>query len=341
MTEPGERISMDIEEALSKSDVDFQIHVVEEIGQGLNTLYRVTGDGREYDSLILKQYTYYEDSRYATKEFKIYTTLNQESSLPVPDVLGLGTGGTDQCPWILMEAVSGESYNSETIAETDVDLPATVEQAGRYLGQLHANFSFEEFGRFDASAQGLQSDGFYASWVDQFVALVDRAVSGIGDTRFDDSVSQAHTAIQDNKQLVRGDHTPVLVHQDYRFGNFVLDTNRRSEPVNGVIDWELASIGHYEYELALAEYHLIDRLPKQAGPSEELRDALYEGYENHGDRPSSGDWSLRRSLYRIVGILFLIRGFEDIWGHRPPSDQNAIATSLIQDLDAARSNLQQ
>lgn len=340
MTEPGEKILMDVEEALSKSDVDFQTYVVEEIGQGLNSLYRVTGDGREYDSLILKQYTYYGESKYAAKEFKIYKKLNQKSLLPVPDVLGLGTGETDQCPWLLMEAVSGECYNSEAITEIDLDLPATVEQAGRYLGHLHTEFSFEEFGRINTSAPGLESDGFYASWVDQFVALVDLAVSGIGDTRFDDSVSRAHTVVKDNVQLVRGNHTPVLVHQDYRFGNFMLDTTQQSEPVNGIIDWELASLGHHEYELALAEYHLVDRLRKQASQSGELRDALYEGYQDHGDRPSSEDWSLRRSLYRIVGILFMMRGFEDIWGDRPRSEKKAIAASLIQDLDAACSNLQ-
>jgi aminoglycoside phosphotransferase (APT) family kinase protein len=310
----------------------------EKIKKGLNTLYRLELDRYNEQTAILKIYDFNDDSRYAQKELRLYKYLSEKTTIPVPGVLAAGISTTSSPPWILMTAIPGDEFNKTELPSDEI-LPSIINQAGKYLGELHQKITFESYGRLEFSEESFQSSGCYQSWEEELESFIEMGTRGITNKRFSQYPDRVRTAMTELSPILKSDPTPVLMHQDYRLGNMIFEQKQDGGQITGILDWERSIPGHSEYDLCSSGYLLIDRLYSDSHLRRVLREEFFSGYCEEKPIPDSLASKKRFSLYRAVNILLLMRAFEDIWGTYDKSRQNEAANRLLRDMEDTLSNL--
>jgi aminoglycoside phosphotransferase (APT) family kinase protein len=183
------------------------------------------------------------------REFRVLRAL-EGSEVPVPRALWLeedvGILGT---PFYLMERLEGRVFDDTTLpGVSTADRRAMYLDMARVLARLHAvrpdAVGLADFGKPGNyfARQIARWSGQYAASPGPRIAALDRLVDWL----------PAHMPPEDN--------TVAIAHGDYRVGNLMFHA---TEPrVIGVLDWELATLGH---PLADVGFCVI---PWHSGPDE-------------------------------------------------------------------------
>lgn len=274
-------------------------------GGETHDVFRVEFDNRDPVALKYSE----EGTERLRRDTAALRYVAEQTTVPVPEVLDFG--GTPV--YLVMESLSGETTpqlrDFEPAAAT-----AYIETAGRLLGELHTDVTFESVGRLDGTARGELRLETAQDWATLYEELKQATASELAGTRFEESAATAMDALPD----VVGCFTveqPVLAHCDFGPNNVFRD----GETVTGVIDWEWCLAADPAYDLARAE-----RLFRRE-TDDGTREALLRGYRRV--RPVLERYEERTELYSAYETLSAMSSF-DSWRPDDSEDAAEIATTL-------------
>jgi Ser/Thr protein kinase RdoA (MazF antagonist) len=280
-------------------------------GGGTHNVFRIKFGNR--DPVVLKYSD--EGQERLRRDTAALRYVAKETTVPIPEVLDFGSDPT----YLVLESVSGERTpqlrDFEPAAAT-----AYIETAGRLLGELHSDATFESVGRLHGTARGELRLEPARDWPALYEELKQATASELAGTRFEESAVAAMDALPGAVNCFTVEQS-VLAHCDFGPNNVFRD----EETVRGVIDWEWCLAADPAYDLTRAE-RLFQREADDG-----TRDALLRGYG--GVRPVPEEYEDRVRLYNAYETLSAMSSF-DSW--RPDDSEKAaeIATRLQEDLAA-------
>ncbi|SIR51736.1 Phosphotransferase enzyme family protein [Haladaptatus litoreus] len=253
--------------------------------------YEVRIDGKR---AVCKRAT--SDEGDPAMEARAMQFLERNTSVPVPHVLGVGSG----------------HFVAEWNDEVPEDGSVSVEGA-RTIGAGLATLHDETYTTFESCLARFDSYGFLetrdgklaldarGSWHEMVCDFLADRRDFLRDGGFDadaDAATDALAFVREHPELLRGAGEPVLCH-----GNYVPDHVGRDEgEVTVVIDFEHALVGPGEYD------YWRTAIPTFMGPEgidETLTGAFRTGYESVRSLPPGFD--RREAVYRLITVVSFFR----------------------------------
>lgn len=246
------------------------------------------------------------DPTIARAEPRLYELLGRETSIPVPAVYGyVDEHSTHPAPFSLLERVAGRNYESD-VGSLPADVREQVcREAGANLAELHELRTFDRVGSVgvrdgDLAVVSTEEDGPFTDGREWFSRSVEETLDSLADgtyfpemadepRRFTDLVPSLRAVFEERLAEMPAPDRPRFCHWDYRYGNLLLDADRRSRPTEAttgvtaaVLDLANLSSTDPAYNLAAVEYHLLhdrDDPAIRARHRAALRDAYAAGRE--------------------------------------------------------------
>jgi aminoglycoside phosphotransferase (APT) family kinase protein len=304
------KVATDIEAVLRESGPDYEDFSYERPTaghQGEVFLVTLTHSGEEYEVVVKFQPG--NQAGFALEPF-LHEYVADRTDVPVPRILVFkAEPDLDVPPYFVTERVQGRNL-AESLGELEYDLrERLVAQAGRILGDMHAEIGFEGFGRLGLEGERLIVEDLSWDWRDTFRSLVDVQIDRLAGGPFENMQQRAHRALDESIGVIPTGGVPRLVHDDFRPANMLFDPATQ-EPITAVLDWQFALAGHPEYHLARTDFLFIDPAFQDATVRQELRSHLYEGYRTYRDFDPDDQYERRRPVYHFATLLWRMAGFE-------------------------------
>ncbi|MCO8246861.1 MULTISPECIES: phosphotransferase [unclassified Haladaptatus] len=274
-------------------------------------------------------------------EPRILDFVNRRTEIPVPAVLGyVDEHDSLPVPFFLMERAPGEQVSGPE-SLTDRALERTAHDAGRHLGELHSAATFDGYGWLragvDADSEptvgGLSITDPEPDWPSRLRSYAEGNLARIEESgRFSDLTDELRAGLDHYLEVVPSDPAPVLLHDDYRFGNLLVDPDTGT--VRTVLDWGNQFTGHREFDLATTEHYLCGRRPLDDERRSIVNEALLSGYAQTDELTRDDGFRCRQRAYRFIGQLSPLAWFDLWYGGRDDSDdietrQKELALSLL------------
>jgi aminoglycoside phosphotransferase (APT) family kinase protein len=166
-------------------------------------------------------------------------------------------------PGLIVERVDGEVIARRILKDSAFETvrPRLLQQMGEELAKIHAV-------RADTASR-LPRPGPGEAPAEVELEQVERSLGEIGEPH-----PALELGLRRLRQLALPCPSPVIVHSDYRLGNFLIDPERG---LTAVLDWELAHLGDPGEDLGwvvMRFWRCVDRPGQRAlGPRERLLDA--------------------------------------------------------------------
>ena len=303
-------VATDIEAVLRESGPDYEDFSYERPTaghQGEVFLVTLTHAGEEYEVVVKFQPG--NEEGFALEPF-LHEYVADRTDVPVPRILVFKEEpDLDVAPYFVTERVEGHNL-AEALGELEYDLrERLVNQAGRILGDMHAEIGFEGFGRLGLEDGRLVVENLSWDWQETFRMLVDAQIDRLAGGPFENLQSQAHDALDDAIGVIPSGGVPRLVHDDFRPANMLFDPANQA-PITAVLDWQFALAGHPEYHVARTDFLFIDPAFQDADVRDRLRTKLYEGYREYREFDPDDDYEQRRPVYHFATLLWRMAGFE-------------------------------
>jgi aminoglycoside phosphotransferase (APT) family kinase protein len=249
------------------------------------------------------------DPAFALEPF-LHEYVADRTEIPVPHILVFEESPEqDVEPYFVTERVRGENL-AESFGGLDPETRGRVlEQAGRILGEMHANVGFEGFGRLALEDGRLVVDDLTWDWGACFERLVTDHVDRLELTPFADLQATAREHLDGAVACIESTGPPRLVHDDFRPANTLFDPGD-DEPITAVLDWQFALAADAEYHLARTEFLFVDPSFGDRTNRAELRERIHEGYREHGEFEADAGFERRRPVYYFATLLWRMLGFE-------------------------------
>jgi aminoglycoside phosphotransferase (APT) family kinase protein len=297
--------------------------VEKEVGESLHG-FQPSSIGRAHDSFFLDT----DSGRYVLKigkgedrfqvEGPALELLNSETDVSVPNIAGFDNSKSDfDFMYLIIEFVEGENLDAWE-NENGAKFPylsknrkrSLLQSAGRQLGLLHSQTSFDSFGHFKYEHGGLEfrQEG---SWPETFRKIILEEQASNFPDRFSHLKTLVENFVEESVHKLNAGNS-ALVHQDVRWPNIIAG---RSE-INSVIDWERAIAGDPYYDLAKTEQSLLQF--KRPETRESYRKHFLKGYRDFKDLPDN--WEEIRAFYRALRPVEAVWTF-DGWTRGMSSDK--------------------
>lgn len=246
-----------------------------------------------------------------SKEAAIYKAL-PEHNIPAPKVYEVQEQpGLRGYPYLLMERCKGNSLR-ETWSKLDVaQQKDLLQRLGQLLGAVH-NLRQDQvsIGGEVATERFLMKEN-----------IKTRIAKIAAELRASEVLDEEMIAkIEDfyvNNPAFDIEITPSLLHGNFVFGNVMVSEDR----IEGIIDWEWASFGHSEEELANVLYRGPGPSSLMGEMSEELTEAFKKGYAN--SHPLDADFHKRYLAYALLYFLKVLPSVPK-WTHKPEKQKEYI-----------------
>jgi|APHM01.1.fsa_nt_gi Predicted aminoglycoside phosphotransferase len=286
------------------------------VEEGLNTIYKLESEDQEY---ILKVHTNDQNREgWFRAEPEIYELVSENTDVPSPEIIHKDLSGQDyENPFYLMEKLQGENPDKLKQDLSDEELGNLMYQYGEILGEIHnIPTSLERYGMVSAENGELQNTEDAEKWTSSLQETID-AWADIVEDKWDEPV-EIETPEAEIRERIPEEPESVFNHSDNRLDNLLVE----GDEITGFIDWSHPRTGHSEYDLARAEYLLIDRDLdfKDKETKESLRDKLYQGYRQNNS--IDGNYDERRDVYRFATTAWLAAGFSN-WGSQFDEETHA------------------
>ena len=263
-------------------------------------------------------------------EPRILDFVNRHTEIPVPNVLGyVDDHDSLPAPFFLMQRAPGEQLSGpESLPERSLE--RTAHDAGRHLAELHSAATFNGYGWLCASVDAdeepsvddIALTGREPDWPSRLRSYAEGSLARIEESgRFADLLDELRAGLDSYLEVVPEDPEPVLLHDDYRFGNLLVAPDTGA--VRTVLDWGNQFTGHREFDLATTEHYLCGRAPLGDDRRAVVREALLSGYTEVDELTRDGEFRRRQRAYRFVGQLSALAWF-DLW-YGKSDDPEAVA----------------
>jgi len=278
-----------------------------ETGTDAVLLLDVDGGPEAPDRAVLKYATFVDPERFRA-ESTLLRIVGRESDVPVPTVYAVGDD--DGTPYLLLEYRAGETREAGMESLPAAVRRAVAADAGRHLAAIHGLRTFGAHGTFATDSDGgLRVVEPEEDWAARFDAIVAAHADRFHD-HFADLADRVAAAAAERPSAL-ADATPVLVHDDYRLGNLLIDPEDDRSPVGTVLDWGAAMAAPAGFDLAKTEDYLCHHAPFDAPSRERVRTELESAYAAHrGELPER--YGERRGWYLLASRAAACAWF-DLW----------------------------
>lgn len=240
-------------------------------------------------------------------EAHVLHAIATRTSLSVPEVIAVDLSPSgDLLPYLVMEKVPGDVLHGQYHDLTLVKQESIMAAVGRFLATLHETFQFDGCGQLQGDDTTITpaDEWRWTEWCDaQWATCIER----LQETRFADLVPDLETWYETQRQFLPADPRAVLVHDDYRPANVLVDETY--DTITGIIDWEDILAAPPEYQLARIEFLFIDVYEFPAEHQSRLRTTLYDSYRQTQPFQPSDAYHERRRLYQLLSILWKTGNF--------------------------------
>lgn len=284
-----------------------------ELEEGLNTIYIIETAEEDY---ILKLHTnkeegfsegYRRDQKARFRaEARIYSRVSSETDIPSPEIVYTDFS-EEKVPhqFYIMEKMEGFNLDTAKNSMDEDELADIIEEYGRLLGELHSRIEFEGYGLLieenDSFGYLEQGEG----WPETFDNIIGNLIEMIYE-RWKKPPEIDRSRLKEALDRLPEEPKPALIHSDNRLENVLVKDGK----ISAFLDWSFTRSGHALYDLARAEYLLIDydlRLDGWADEQlENFRDHLFEGYSENF---SMENYRENREFYRYATVLWIAAGF--------------------------------
>ncbi|MFB6099903.1 MAG: phosphotransferase family protein [Candidatus Nanohalobium sp.] len=311
-----------------------------EVEQGVNDVYILSLDDRD---LVLKVQSDLAVDRSTEAEPEIYRIIADEADVPSPEIVYTDFSREQAGDaFYVMEMMHGEKAEEAWPEMSMRDRKEVVCQYGEILGKIHDLRSFTQHGPLRLKQGKLQVRDGKNSWTKALASWFKDWKDNLEDWRNPPEVEVPEET--ELKGLVPEDPEPVLIHEDNRLDNLVL----QGSEISGFLDWSSPISGPRKYDLARAGYLLIDGDTTYAGKEiltdkqkDKLREELVKGYRNTNSIDSSWMDSEERQIYRYAAILNIAADFEEWSNQMEEKDRQKVRKELIDRLKQEETNLKE
>lgn len=286
--------------------------------QGEVFLVTLVHRGEEYE-VVVKFQPDGDDDAFAIEPY-LHEYVADRTDIPVPRILVYkAEPDLDVPPYFVTERVEGQNL-AESLGAIDPDIRArVVEQAGRILGDMHAEIAFEGFGRLGLDDDRLVVENLTWDWRGFFQDIAEGYVRNLAHSPFDDLQDEALEAIDRSIEVIPSQGVPRLVHDDFRPANMLFD-RASAEPITAVLDWQFALAGDPAYHLARTDFLFIDPAFQDAETRADLRERLYSGYREYREFEPDEQYQRSRAVYHFATLLWRMASFDAAF-----ADQSGLA----------------
>jgi aminoglycoside phosphotransferase (APT) family kinase protein len=300
--------------------------------QGEVFLVTLTHRGEEYE-VVVKFQTDGDDAAFAIEPY-LHEYVADRTDVPVPRILVYQADPElDVPPYFVTERVEGHNL-AESLAQLEPDRrERVVEQAGRILGDMHAEIAFEGFGRLGLENDRLVVENLTWDWRGFFRDIVEGYIDNLASSPFDDLQETARGYMDESIGVIPSEGVPRLIHDDFRPANMLFD-EASSDPISAVLDWQFALAGDPAYHIARTDFLFIDPAFEDADTRRRLRDRLYSGYREYREFDPDEDYERRRAVYHFATLLWRMAGFEAAFADQSGLAQARAEARFRQEFDA-------
>ncbi|UPM44861.1 phosphotransferase family protein [Halocatena salina] len=253
-------------------------------------------------------------------ESHVLTVVAERTSILVPEVLAVDLSPSKLPPYFVMEKSTGDSLHGQFHDLALDKQKRLMAEIGTTLTVVHESFPFSTCGPLRVVDDTLKPVDEYqwTEWCDtQWTTCLER----LRETRFADLVPELKSWYATHRQYLPETSQAVLVHDDFRPANLLVDD--AMESVTAIIDWEDVLAAPPEYQLARLEFLFIDVYEFPTETQSQLRTALYDSY---GRFQLTDAYQKRRKLYQLLSILWKTGNFRAT--HQDTDEE--LRTSLVQ-----------
>ncbi len=276
----------------------------EELDEGLNTVFRISSDR---DLIVKVRTNPRNEVGWFRAESEIYKLL-QDSDIPSPEILYTNLSEETVPAFYVMEMLSGNNLERIKDAISQERLENVLYDYGEILARIHEMIKFESYGRieaeggkFDIGRKSGTWPGYILEDMKHWKTIVEDEWSEPPEIEVPDSISSK----------IPQDPGSALIHSDNRLNNVLVEGSQ----ITGFIDWSHPVAGSRKYDLARAEYLLIewDLTEREDLDFSELRESLWNGYRTEKALDPEWENSEERQIYRYATTLWLAAAFAN-WG---------------------------
>ena len=281
---------------------------------------------------------------------RILTVLQNHTSIPVPEVLGVVDDHPEvPSPFYLMDSMAGTEVSYEEVGWiSDDPLRTVARQLGAYLGELHTVNAVESFGYVDYDrshrlAGGRPSgtvaelaviDGF-DSWQTYLSAYIERELERHTNSRFSALKPEIESWCHERVESLTGPFSPVLGRNDHGFHNLLLDPD--TGDITAMLDWAYTLAVPPAYDFQFGEYlfsgAFLSAIPDVPDRREMVRNAMLSGYRSTA--PQLVDVvSTYRPLYELLAMVRIMNDFELLAPKLPNGCEEVAANGLRNDAES-------
>lgn len=241
--------------------------------------------------------------------------VDQETTIPVPTVYGY-CDEHDQypAPFYLMSYVDGENYEGRTQCLAPHVRNEILREAGHNLAELHELEPLSKTGRIgvqNGNVTVLDTNDHPSSedFHDWLLASYEETLNSLTDggyfpelagepTRFADLVPGLRQYLRDVIPELPDPDPPTYCHQDYRYGNVLIDP--KTGQTQAVLDWGVIMAVAPAFNIASAESLLLTPDSDNAARTGALRRTLRTAYTDIRD-----SWSFDAAILERMHVYQL------------------------------------
>lgn len=299
---------------------DWQVHETSTLTGGHHPVAEVVIDTAEARRRFVLKATAADGAPLAATEVRVLRFLENESSLPVPVVIGAVDEQADlPTPFFLMEPLPGTKHPRTELGTLDeATLSALARSAGRHVAELQGIARFERFGRI-THQQGDTLDGGrpagtpdelvldepFEAWHAAISRWGERALEALDGGRFADLVADLRGVLEARIADLQPPREPVLAHIDWSLDNVLADP--ASNTITGLPDWEFTVAASPGYDIVYATHSLaggpwrwVPSYPDRCGT---IREQLLDGYRASTPPGRLREYRANRPTYTLLNTL--------------------------------------
>jgi aminoglycoside phosphotransferase (APT) family kinase protein len=278
------------------------------VEQGVNEVYIVRFSDEER---VLKLQSDTGIDRNSEAEPEIYDIVNDETNIPSPQVFLKNFSPEASEPYYVMQKITGEKAEAVWPEMSMEERGDVVREYGKILGILHNLRSFSKYGALALEDGEIGVQEGKESWrkvlAERFEIWRESLV------KWEKPPDVIVPSEDELTGIVPKHPESVLVHEDNRLDNLILDGSR----IKGFLDWSDPKSGPARYDIARAEYLIIDGDTTYAGQEiltdeekEQLRTELIEGYRQENSLEPGWMNSKERKIYRYAALINISADFK-------------------------------
>lgn len=266
-----------------------------------------------------------EDDAGIPADARLLALLSQETSIPVPEVLGIIDEHPDvPTPSFVMNVMGGEALPYETVGRLPDDVLGSIAgQVGSHLGELHRVDCIESYGHVTSESAAVQG-GLPAdpaeelvvtsgldSWTEFLDRWLDRELQRHADSRFSDLTPALRSWASDRIEAYDDPYGPVLGRNDHGLHNLLVD--REEGELTAMLDWAytlgVAPAFDFEYAAYLFSGAFLAGLPGVEDRRELVRTEMTAGYRSTA-ASLAADVTAPHPLYEMLAMSRIMNDFE-------------------------------